>query len=184
MPASEVVEEMAAIDEFTPIAGTGEIEGHRARAAEMELSPPSDFIERELPLTLPPFSPPGSGGTPISTVSPASAFETFSHEHEFEPEMEPHVAGGAPAEVAGPGVAAGLVGFASAESSGAPSPTLPSAEVAVPVDMVQQIAQRVISQVSERVIHQIAWDVIPGLAEKLIRAEIERIKARAESEHD
>ena len=63
------------------------------------------------------------------------------------------------------------------------SPT-PSAEVPVPVDMVQQIAQRVISQVSERVIREIAWDVIPGLAEKLIRAEIERIKARAESERD
>lgn len=59
-----------------------------------------------------------------------------------------------------------------------------SAEVAVPVDMVQQIAQRVISQVSERVIREIAWDVIPGLAEKLVRAEIERIKARAESERD
>ena len=64
------------------------------------------------------------------------------------------------------------------------SGTLPSAEVAVPMDMVQQIAQRVISQVSERVIREIAWDVIPGLAEKLIRAEIERIKARAESERD
>lgn len=63
-------------------------------------------------------------------------------------------------------------------------PALPSAEVAVPVDMVQQIAQRVISQVSERVIREIAWDVIPGLAEKLIKAEIERIKARAESERD
>ena len=62
--------------------------------------------------------------------------------------------------------------------------TLPSAEVPVPVDMVQQIAQRVISQVSERVIREIAWDVIPGLAEKLIKAEIERIKARAESERD
>ena len=60
----------------------------------------------------------------------------------------------------------------------------PAAEVPVPVDMVQQIAQRVISQVSERVIREIAWDVIPGLAEKLVRAEIERIKARVESEHD
>ncbi len=61
---------------------------------------------------------------------------------------------------------------------------MPSSEVAVPMDMVQQIAQRVISQVSERVIREIAWDVIPGLAEKLLRAEIERIKARAESERD
>ncbi len=59
-----------------------------------------------------------------------------------------------------------------------------SLDVAVPMDMVQQIAQRVISQVSERVIREIAWDVIPGLAEKLVKAEIELIKARADSEHD
>jgi CheY-like chemotaxis protein len=62
--------------------------------------------------------------------------------------------------------------------------TVASAEVAVPVDMVQQIAQRVISQVSERIIREIAWDVLPGLAEKLVKAEIDRIKARAESERD
>lgn len=85
----------------------------------------------------------------------------------------------APAAVAG--AFDNLVGVA---PSPPPGPALPSAEVAVPVDMVQQIAQRVISQVSERVIREIAWDVIPGLAEKLIRAEIERIKSRADSEHD
>jgi CheY-like chemotaxis protein len=77
-----------------------------------------------------------------------------------------------------------LVGTAPSAPAPAPAAPLPSAEVAVPVDMVQQIAQRVISQVSERVIREIAWDVIPGLAEKLIKAEIERIKARAESERD
>jgi CheY-like chemotaxis protein len=75
---------------------------------------------------------------------------------------------------------------AAASAAPAPSPatSMPSAEVAVPMDMVQQIAQRVISQVSEKIIREIAWDVIPGLAEKLVRAEVERIKARAESEHD
>jgi len=78
-----------------------------------------------------------------------------------------------------------LVGVADPSPVSATSGAGPvSAEVAVPVDMVQQIAQRVISQVSERVIREIAWDVIPGLAEKLIKAEIERIKARAESERD
>lgn len=80
-----------------------------------------------------------------------------------------------------PGAFDNLVGTSPSQ---APAEALPSAEVAVPVDMVQQIAQRVISQVSERVIREIAWDVIPGLAEKLIRAEIERIKARVESERD
>ena len=97
------------------------------------------------------------------------------------------------AALAGPASFAGLVNpaetapAASTPLSASPlaaATTLPSADVAVPVDMVQQIAQRVISQVSERVIREIAWDVIPGLAEQLIKAEIERIKARAESERD
>ena len=87
------------------------------------------------------------------------------------------------AAVPDPGSFAGLINFAEAAPATAPS-TLPSAEVPVPMDMVQQIAQRVISQVSERIIREIAWDVIPGLAEKLIKAEIEKIKARAESERD
>jgi hypothetical protein len=52
-----------------------------------------------------------------------------------------------------------------------------SAEVAVPVDQVAQIAQRVVGQISEKVIREIAWEVIPDLAEALIRKEIERLKA-------
>ena len=49
--------------------------------------------------------------------------------------------------------------------------------VAVPVDMVAQIAQRVVAQISEKVIREIAWEVIPDLAEALIKKEIERLKA-------
>lgn len=52
-----------------------------------------------------------------------------------------------------------------------------AAEVAVPVDQVAQIAQRVVGQISEKVIREIAWEVIPDLAEALIRKEIERLKA-------
>ncbi|HLA79337.1 MAG TPA: response regulator [Vicinamibacteria bacterium] len=52
-----------------------------------------------------------------------------------------------------------------------------AAEVAVPVDMVSQIAQRVVAQISEKVIREIAWEVIPDLAEALIKKEIERLKA-------
>jgi hypothetical protein len=52
-----------------------------------------------------------------------------------------------------------------------------AAEIAVPVDMVSQIAQRVVGQISEKVIREIAWEVIPELAEALIRKEIERLKA-------
>ncbi len=58
-------------------------------------------------------------------------------------------------------------------------PPVPSAaaEVAVPVDQVAQIAQRVVAQISERVVREIAWEVIPDLAEALIKKEIERLKA-------
>ena len=50
-------------------------------------------------------------------------------------------------------------------------------EVNVPVDMVEQIAQRVVAQISEKVIREIAWEVIPDLAEALIKREIDRLKA-------
>ena len=51
-----------------------------------------------------------------------------------------------------------------------------AAGVAVPVDMVETIAQRVVAQISEKVVREIAWEVIPDLAEAIIRAEIERLK--------
>ena len=54
---------------------------------------------------------------------------------------------------------------------------LNAAEVAVPVDMVSQIAQRVVAQISEKVIREIAWEILPELAESLIKKEIERLKA-------
>jgi uncharacterized small protein (DUF1192 family) len=52
-----------------------------------------------------------------------------------------------------------------------------AAEVPVPVDMVETIAQRVVAQISEKVVREIAWEVIPELAEALIKQEIERLKA-------
>jgi CheY-like chemotaxis protein len=70
--------------------------------------------------------------------------------------------------------------FASVGTAGAAeAPPAPSAaaEVGVPVDMVEKIAQRVVAQISEKVIREIAWEVIPDLAESLIKKEIDRLKA-------
>jgi len=70
--------------------------------------------------------------------------------------------------------------FSSVAPEGAPEPPpTPSAaaEVGVPVDMVEKIAQRVVAQISEKVIREIAWEVIPDLAENLIKKEIDRLKA-------
>ena len=64
------------------------------------------------------------------------------------------------------------------ESAPEPRPALSAAaEVGVPVDMVEKIAQRVVAQISEKVIREIAWEVIPDLAENLIKKEIEKLKA-------
>jgi CheY-like chemotaxis protein len=52
-----------------------------------------------------------------------------------------------------------------------------SAELPVPVEMVERIAQRVIAQISDKVIREVAWEVIPDLAEAIIKKEIERLKA-------
>jgi CheY-like chemotaxis protein len=61
-----------------------------------------------------------------------------------------------------------------------PVPHVPVSEAAnlsVPVEMVEKIAQRVVAQISEKAVREIAWEVIPDLAEALIKREIERLKA-------
>ena len=45
------------------------------------------------------------------------------------------------------------------------------------MDMVAQIAQRVVGQLTERVIREVAWEILPDLAEALIKKEIDRITA-------
>jgi hypothetical protein len=59
------------------------------------------------------------------------------------------------------------------------APPAPShaAEVAVPMEQVAQIAQRVVAQISEKVVREVAWEVIPDLAEALIKKEIARLRA-------
>lgn len=56
-----------------------------------------------------------------------------------------------------------------------------AAAVSVPVDMVEQIARRVVAQLSEKVLREIAWEVVPELAEALIKKEIERIRAEMDA---
>jgi hypothetical protein len=64
-----------------------------------------------------------------------------------------------------------------AEPASPPPPPSEAAAVAVPVEMVEKIAQRVVAQISEKAVREIAWEVIPDLAEALIKQEIERLKA-------
>jgi CheY-like chemotaxis protein len=115
------------------------------------------LVEPIFPAIQEPVAPPAAPALPVETVTPPAAGpepvleaaqESFE---EILPEPEP-------------------AGAAAAVSSVA-------AEVAVPVEMVSQIAQRVVAQISEKVIREIAWEVIPDLAEALIKKEIERLKA-------
>ena len=168
---AEPVAELAGEREFDP----AELEPVNAEPEVINTSPDAISTPEELPVATEPS--PEVMAVPEPVAPPAPPPPTV-------------IAAPAPAPPPVPAVpvTAGafdnLVGTAPSAPAPAPAAPLPSAEVAVPVDMVQQIAQRVISQVSERVIREIAWDVIPGLAEKLVKAEIERIKARAESERD
>lgn len=172
-----VVEEFSGEHEFEP----EELATPVAQTAEVVVPPQAEPMAMAAPHELPSLPPP-------AMPMPAPVQEAIGLPAFAPPPMPPEapLAPQAPAPLplaATEGAFDSLVGSATVPAAAATSPA-GSAEVAVPVDMVQQIAQRVISQVSERVIREIAWDVIPGLAEKLVRAEIERIKARAESERD
>jgi CheY-like chemotaxis protein len=202
--ATPVVHEFSGVHEFDP----GELDTPVAQTAETAPIQESEAMtlpaELSAPEVMPPFEPqaaiglPSPAPTPVVAPPPVPVPPPAPVAAPAPPVPAPVVhAAPAAAPVPMPAPAPAPVEAGAFDSIGEPSPTpaapkvaapaagtLPSAEVAVPVDMVQQIAQRVISQVSERVIREIAWDVIPGLAEKLIRAEIEKIKARAESERD
>jgi hypothetical protein len=93
--------------------------------------------------------------------------EAFEREPEPAPEPPPPPAAEEPEE-----------SFAALAQPVSEAPTASAAaEVAVPVDQVARIAQRVVAQISEKVVREIAWEVIPDLAEALIKKEIERLRA-------
>jgi CheY-like chemotaxis protein len=118
---------------------------------------------------------------PVLEPEPAPAFEP-QPAPAFEPEPAP---GGKPqpapepAPPPGPTVPESFADVAAAVAPPEPPP-LPASEAAafaVPVEMVEKIAQRVVAQISEKAVREIAWEVIPDLAEALIKQEIERLKA-------
>ena len=90
---------------------------------------------------------------------------------------EPEKRAPEPREVAPPAAESSFAAVAPTSAPEPPAPSSAAAEVGVPVDMVEKIAQRVVAQISEKVIREIAWEVIPDLAENLIKKEIDRLKA-------
>jgi CheY-like chemotaxis protein len=90
---------------------------------------------------------------------------------------EPEKRAPEPREVAPPAVESSFAAVAPTSAPESPAVSSLAAEVGVPVDMVEKIAQRVVAQISEKVIREIAWEVIPDLAENLIKKEIDKLKA-------
>jgi CheY-like chemotaxis protein len=108
-------------------------------------------------------------GTPAARHDTGSSMGASAHEVEKRaPE---------PREVAPPAAESSFAAVAPTSAPEPPAPSSAAAEVGVPVDMVEKIAQRVVAQISEKVIREIAWEVIPDLAENLIKKEIDRLKA-------
>lgn len=56
------------------------------------------------------------------------------------------------------------------------APLAPIAAAAVPEEMIQEIAARVLRHLSERVVRETATQMVSTIAERLVREEIERIK--------
>ena len=127
---------------------------------------PPPPVEMHAP-SAPPEKPP-STAIPEPEVEAPAPEPVVPAPLSHEPSV-PALAGGEPSAIES------FVGVAPVEEA-APAPSL-SAEIAVPSDMVAQIAQRVVAQISEKVVRQIAWEVIPDLAEGLIKKEIERLTA-------
>ena len=132
---------------------------------EPEVEAPAPPVATPPPAPAPPAAearmapPPAPAWAPPAPAAPVRAAPAAPPPAKVSAESFADLAGEAPA---------------AGEPANAPSE---AAEVAVPVEMVEKIAQRVVAQISERVVREIAWEVIPDLAEALIRAEIERLKA-------
>jgi CheY-like chemotaxis protein len=108
-------------------------------------------------------------GTPAARHDSGSFTGMSAHEPEKRAPL--------PREVAPPAVESSFAAVAPTSAPEPPAAPSTAAEVGVPVDMVEKIAQRVVAQISEKVIREIAWEVIPDLAENLIKKEIDRLKA-------
>jgi CheY-like chemotaxis protein len=129
---------------------------------------------------------------PAAAARPITAAESEEPEEVLEPEEDEPQTWSSPRSTAT--AAAGSWGAPPPPPASAPSssssfadvnpvgptpvaaPASQAAEVSVPPDMVEKIAQRVVAQISEKVVREVAWEVIPELAEALIKKEIERLK--------
>jgi hypothetical protein len=67
-----------------------------------------------------------------------------------------------------------------AVSSAWPSPEATAAAPAITDELVDRVSRRVIEQLTDRVVREAVADAVSGIAERLVREEIERIKKSIE----
>jgi CheY-like chemotaxis protein len=141
----------------------------------------ADFQAYEVPAAAPTGPPPVA---PAAYSPPAAHFEPPEETPpEFKPSSAPHVpaapaAGPAlsvpPGAPSMPSLADAFAALLSAEQSRAISPAV-SRPPSVSDDTIEEIVRRVISRMGEQAVH----DTVVDVAERLVREEIDRIKATA-----
>jgi CheY-like chemotaxis protein len=145
-----------------------ELRAQAGVSAQSEAEPLFEDMFEEPPAPPPPPTPAAAPQPPVP--APAAFAEEEEPEEVFaEPDDEE-----APAPPSS-------MSFADLNPTPAPPPQpapagSQAAEVSVPPDMIEKIAQRVVAQISEKVVREVAWEVIPDLAEALIKKEIDRLK--------
>jgi CheY-like chemotaxis protein len=149
----------------------------RAQAGVAAQAEPEPLFEEVFDAEPTPPAPPRPAAAPPSVPAPAASSMSDEADEVFVESAEDE---GAPWSASRPtATAAASTSFADVSPASTPAPAAPAsqaAEVPVPADMVEKIAQRVVAQISEKVVREVAWEVIPDLAEALIKKEIERLK--------
>ena len=151
----------------------------RAQAGVAAQAEPEPLFEEVFDAEPTPPAPPRPAAAPPPIPAPTPAAPALSDEPD-EVYVEPADDEAPPWSASRPtATAAASTSFADVSPASTPAPAAPAsqaAEVPVPADMVEKIAQRVVAQISEKVVREVAWEVIPDLAEALIKKEIERLK--------
>ena len=159
-----------------------------AATGDISMPPRASSMVPDLPLSY--GSPPADFDRAIVAPPAPPQFqapERFSAMPAPPPPSAPPPAAAATAMAAAPPLPPLADAFAAllAAEQGAPSPVgaLPAwqpARVEVPAvseDLVEQVTRRVLDRLSDRVVRETAADLVSAIAERLIREEIERIKA-------
>jgi CheY-like chemotaxis protein len=124
---------------------------------------------------------------PVSYASPAEAFQSQPAPHVRLQSSEAKMAAAPLIAAAAPSLAEAFAAILAAErheplpeghpqwpSSFAPPPPAP---LEITDELVDRVARRVLEQMSDRVVRETVHEIVAGVAERLVRDEIEKIKA-------